>query len=380
MLPVILSAILTAFPSERSGPLGHGVQQLLDTIDVLQQQVDDFQCEFEGTIRYLGKIPENVKVGENGLHESYSGLLIWKRGGGIYSDSLHQEQPGGAITRKTIVDRRSDHKEESYSRPNDARRGVATITDYEYELNMIAFPFHLFSTIHLKHDVAGLGDRVWLGDDTIDGRPLKVVSQSLKGDAQSVDARYWVDLQRGGHVVREEFYDPKGSKTFSGRTLNETLTRGRVEIKIGQFSVSGAEVWMPVSGVNTSFATGDDRNPVSKTPTVVEEARVVDGSMEFNKHPGPEVFTIRYKPGTRISDTLRKLEYEYGAQPIAARPSKAEAEKMLKDQLAQAEKQKSTLVVASTSEGFAWYAWLPWGFAALVVISLAALWIQRRGR
>ena len=38
--------------------------------------------------------------------------------------------------------------------------------------------------------------------------------------------------------------------------------------------------------------------------------------MEFNKRPGPEVFTIKYKPGTPISDNLRKLQYEFGQQKI----------------------------------------------------------------
>jgi hypothetical protein len=102
--------------------------------------------------------------------------------------------------------------------------------------------------------------------------------------------------------------------------------------------------------------------------------------MEFNKRPGPEVFTIKYKPGTPISDNLRKLEYQFGQQQIGLNPTKAEKEKMLNDQLAKAEQQKSALVVASTSEGFAWTSLLPWGFGAAVVISLIAPWIQRRGR
>ena len=67
------------------------------------------------------------------------------------------------------------------------------------------------------------------------------------------------------------------------------------------------------------------------------------------------------------------MEYEFGQQKIGMKPSKAEAEKMLNEELVQAEEQKSELVVASTSEGSAWYARLPWGFAALVVVSLAAL-------
>ena len=57
--------------------------------------------------------------------------------------------------------------------------------------------------------------------------------------------------------------------------------------------------------------------------------------------------------------------------------TRAEAEKTLKEQVAQAERQKAELVTASPSEGFDWTPWLAWGFGVLVVISSIALWIQR---
>lgn len=53
---------------------------------------------------------------------------------------------------------------------------------------------------------------------------------------------------------------------------------------------------------------------------------------------------------------------------------------MLNEQLAKAEEQKSTLVVASNSEDFAWTSVLPYSFGAAVAISFIALWVQRRGR
>jgi hypothetical protein len=138
---------------------------------------------------------------------------------------------------------------------------------------------------------------------------------------------------------------------------------------------------MPVSGQREGFVALEGGKPiVTSEPTSVSEIRVVTGTMEINKHPGPEVFTMKYLPGTPISDSLRKLTYEFGQQTISRAPTKAEAEKMLNEQVAQAEKQKSELVVASVSDGTAWYAWIAGGFAALVVVSTTALWIQRRAR
>jgi hypothetical protein len=105
----------------------------------------------------------------------------------------------------------------------------------------------------------------------------------------------------------------------------------------------------------------------------------VGGTMEFNKHPGREVFTIKYKPGTPVSDNLRKLQYEFGQQKIGTKPTKAEAEAMLKEQLAKAEQQKSELVAAAPSRSFDWWTWLTWAFAAAVLgTSLVAFWVQRR--
>ncbi len=61
---------------------------------------------------------------------------------------------------------------------------------------------------------------------------------------------------------------------------------GRGDVELAPFKVNGVEVRMPVSGEIVSYATGDPKNPVSKTPRVIDTIRVVDGSMEFNKHPG----------------------------------------------------------------------------------------------
>ncbi len=155
----------------------------------------------------------------------------------------------------------------------------------------------------------------------------------------------------------------------------------RRDIELAPFKVGDSEVWMPVAAEQAGYSSERrDEPPITSEPTVLEKVYVVKGTMEFNKHPGREVFTIKYKPGTPISDSLRKMTYEFGQQKISPRPTRAETEEMLKDQLAQAEEQKSRPVVATMSEGFPWSTWLAGGFGALVVISSILLWFQRRGR
>ena len=87
MYPVLFAIILTASLG-LDGPAQSDASQLIDTIESLQELVDDFRCEFEGTIRFKGKSAEGVKLGEDGLHESFSGTFIWKRGGDTCSEIL----------------------------------------------------------------------------------------------------------------------------------------------------------------------------------------------------------------------------------------------------------------------------------------------------
>jgi hypothetical protein len=155
---------------------------------------------------------------------------------------------------------------------------------------------------------------------------------------------------------------------------------GRLGIKLAPFKVGDTEVWMPVSGEDAGYVALVDKKPVvTKEPTSLNTIYVLDGTMEFNKRPGREVFTIKYKPGTPISDNLRKMIYEFGQQKIGSKPTKAEAEKMLNEQVAKAEEQKAELVVASPSQGFDWSSWLAWGFGAILVTASVVFWIQRRG-
>ena len=63
----------------------------------------------------------------------------------------------------------------------------------------------------------------------------------------------------------------------------------------------------------------------------------MNGTLVFNKHPGPETFNIKYKPGTPITDNLRKLEYEFGQQKVGpgSTTSMPEAENMLNEGLSE---------------------------------------------
>ena len=73
----------------------------------------------------------------------------------------------------------------------------------------------------------------------------------------------------------------------------------RLDIKLAPFKVGDAEVWMPVSGESVGYeAMGPNKTPiVTREPTSIKKLHVNGGTMEFNKHPGPEVFFTKYKIG-----------------------------------------------------------------------------------
>ena len=368
MAPMILSIFLSSLVgSDGAGSID--ARLLVDTIESLQQPVDDFRCEFEGNTRRFGQLAECTKVGADGLYGSFSGIFIWKRGGDTYSESLRR-MVDGRIMRENLVVRMQEQLAEEYARLNDAPLGRAVIKNPKeatsWRQGCLGF---IFLIDKIKRDVADQDLEVAVSDDQIEGRPLKVLSVELKGLPGCLILRYWIDLRRNGHVVRQESYQP-------GKVMVS-----RLDIKLARFKVGDAEVWMPVSGDLVGYAAIVDKKPVvTKEPTVRDTIYVVGGTMEFNKHPGREVFAINYKPGTPVSDNLRKLVYEFGRQKIGLKPTKADTERMLNDQIAKAEEQKKELVVAPQSEGFDWTLWLGWAFAAAVVISSGALWMQRRRR
>ena len=330
MFPLVLSTLLTVSLAA-DAPAIDDAKSLIATIESLQQPVEDFRCEFEGKMRFMGKVGESFKVvRDDGLYEEFGGTFIWKRGGDTHSESLHRRVSDGQVTRESLVVRMRQQQAEQYHRLNDAPIGFAVIKNPKEansdQMNCFGSVF-LIDT--LKRIVADVNFAAAVYDDQIDGRPLKVLNLTLTGvpNSSPLIYRFWLDLARNGHVVRKENY-------FPGKVMG-----GRLDIKLAPFKVGDAEVWMPVSGRSIGYlAIGSDKRPfVTKEVTSDITMYVVDGTMEFNKRPGPGAFTIKYKPGTPISDNLRKLTYEFGQQKIDPRPTKADAARMLNEQLAKAE-------------------------------------------
>lgn len=342
---------------------------LLATIDALQQPIQDFQCECEGSLRFMRELASKPDQGDGEVVETFSGFFVRKYGGDTRSDIFRRRF--GQIVRDSLVVRMKDQRVERYIRENNSPLGNSTITTPSKFNNMSAGYYgRIFLVDKMRRELGNTEEfTTSVRDDQLEGRPYKVLEVGLTGVPDSLIYRYLIDLRRTGQVVRYETYAP-------GKVRN-----GYTDIQLASFKIGDTEVWMPVFSKSVGYAAIKDKRPyVTKEPTSLETLYVVSGTMEFNKHPGDDVFTIQYKLGTPISDQLRKVTYEFGQPTTSNKPSKADAEKMLAEEVAKAEAQRKELVVASSYAGGDSWSWLAWGFGALALVSTVTLYVRSRLR
>ncbi len=371
MIATNVLAVLVALQSaDKTSPLG--VRSLIDTIEAIQQPVEDFRCEYEGRIYYKDKTSEMVsKLGPDGLFDEFGGIFIWKRGGDTYSDAMHRQQPDGKIIRESLVVRARENQAEYYQRKNDAPLGYALI-ERPRNVNACrpACLGQIFLIDEIKRLAADTNFEGSVSEEMVDGHQLKVLAFALngiKGVESSLIFRFWIDLQKGGHVVRQESYAP-------GKVVN-----GRLDIKLTSFKIGDVQVWMPTSGESVGYAAEKDGKPVTASePTITQTIYVNGGTMEFNQKPGVAAFKINYKPGTPVSDKLSQLQYEFGQQRVTDRPTKRQAEESLRAQVEEAQRQGKELLASSPARDRDWSSVAVWLFGGFALVASIALWVQRR--
>jgi hypothetical protein len=336
---------------------------LIEAMDSLQPALRDFQCEFEGTFTWLNDdAKKKLGLDATGVERSFGGTFIWQRGGNIYSNALIREEPSGVIKRWDFRIRPTTNEAEDYVRDLDQPLGAARIRRADtLEPQLSASYTKIFPIEDLKRLVRS---KMWdfrVSDETVDGHALKVLTV-LVASTESIFERYWIDLERGGNVVRRESYTDFGKKRM-----------GHSVITLKSFPVDGETVWMPISAVSEGYANSKDGKPMNREILYVNE-----GTFRFNVNPPARTFTTQYDPGTPVTDTIRKLQYQFGQQKWD-NPIKAEAEALLKEQLALAEKQKKELFAQPLeNRRFDWTTALTWIFGIAALICSTLLILQRR--
>ncbi len=189
----------------------------------------------------------------------------------------------------------------------------------------------------------------FLGWESVEGRRcakvqlFEVPERAISKINDKPIMRFWIDLERGGHPLKVEFY--------SGDQL-----RMRTDaIKLKQLPLpSGESVWFPVHAETGSFSYADGQKTIrsASEPLYVETYDVVNGSVVFNQNLKDDYFRLdldRDLPRVgRLADFQQDVRY---VKPVRTDP--AGVKMRLDEQLAEADRQ-AAMLEASAPEREVW--------------------------
>ena len=182
---------------------------------------------------------------------------------------------------------------------------------------------------------------------------------------KTVSEVFWVDLNRGGHVVRHE--RRMQGENVAGLT---TVRLRRFEPRPGKF------VWLPGSGrVESRLSSSKDRKLIyHTTPIWYETYDLLPPNLRIDQGVKDEAFSVRPRTGDRVSDQIRKAQYEFGQymirpKTVTRNPTdtevKPELDRMLADSKVMAKELKAT---SPAQEESGWWTRWPWVVASVALV------------
>ncbi len=336
-------------------------------LESMQPGLLDFQCEVEGTLIFTerGREGSDDSFGPGGLYDTFSSIFLWRRPGDSCVNTYHRFEPDGEMLREQLVVRAATGEAELYIRGNDAPIGATSI---QKSSKVHTDRSGCLGSLYALDIATRLAERseleLTLSEATFEDRPVKLATYSFRELKQPLQ-RLWIDMHRGGQAVRREVY-------AAGEAL-----MARADIELAEYRDGDESYWLPVRGrIEGHNLVIDGRPTFPKEPTTIENLYVVNRSMRLNQQPRDETFQRDYKPGTPISDNVRKSQYRFGQQKPPALMTSTEAQVALLEQVAAAEAQRTELVAAPRSSS--WFTWLMWVFGAATLASGALVILQRR--
>ena len=349
--------------------------ELATKLRAMSALVEDFSCEFEGSLRYTTKNSwDRLHLPDSGLYDEFSGNYTWRNDGAAILDVYHRFAPSNDLQRQTTAAIKGEVTD--YRRSSDAIQGSGTKTAiHGTEFTATASPAILLARDRLLANLGDEGFRVLQQpDEFVDSALCEVYDFVYKRGPNSTlkDApgeRFWVDMRRDGHVLKHESYNENSSHVAS-RLSGVRLMR----VPIG----NNQDAWFPSTGVGQGFMDLDAAKKLvcRDSATTVESIDVMVGTIRVNQHPDDSTFAVDSKLGTPITDRLRSSQYEFGQQRTRV-TTRAAAEAQVQELLSQADAQKKDLEAASyTRSGPDLLAWSPWAIAAVACITLIVFMIR----
>ncbi|CAN5642719.1 hypothetical protein BH23PLA1_BH23PLA1_31160 [soil metagenome] len=357
--------------------------QLAQLIEGARADVGNISFYFEGTYTVPGERErQSLRLGPDGVKFSYSGTYSRRADGATRVESYlfnHRTETASHY----LVANRDDALTVS-AKKDDAERASVTIQKPGGEDFKRIGSIGQVLLADVVIDYARSTYRYeFEGFKKLDGHDCVVVRFSLTRDdslprEQGISDVYWIDLQRGGHVLRHERY------------LGTNVGGATTNIKLASFrSPDGATVWLPVSGQVEGRISRDPGPPPKRIytnhPIYIEAYQVVPSSVRINQGLQDEDFTVRPRTGDIVSDHLKKAQYEFGQYVIRSKEPKprpltdAEIESKLEMMLSDAEVMAGELKATSVQRrGTTWLQRTPWIVGGLAAAAVGVVLIRRQ--
>lgn len=372
---VICIMILAMATTQDSGP-GLDRDELIQALEGLHAGIRDFELVCEGSITAVA--PDMTAQARAKRDRAFQANYAYRSvDGAAYLDLMQKPFDSGRPFFRTTqsllsgkvseIQRQSDEK--GRSGPIGERRGGPAA--FRFPCSPERFIF--LSKWRGLRDIAAYLEYQCEGWDNIDGNPVlrvSIVFNPKRTTAEKSWSRYWIDLNRGGHVLKEEFYSGSG------------LLWRVYGIRLARFPLAaGKEAWFPVAAEMDSFGTG---NGVQKTPVMHESYRVVQGSLVFNRGLTDERFSVNWNGRKAETPAFTKMARENATKPRPPSPTlrtdPVSVQQYQEEKLAEADRQSRQLDASPPSRrGWSWNDTLPW-FVAVSGVSIisVALLLRRR--
>jgi hypothetical protein len=379
--------LLLAVFSTHSGPELNG-RQFMALLEAAHSEIEDFEIVCEGDVRRHQGWSERGKPGGAAVDQfSFQARYVYRSDGVGLMDYYQKPLDDPALwiheVHTLIGGRLTTLVESPESKKGRLRPSVTKGAPGSLGLGGSPERFIFLSYWRgLKYSVSSVGFECE-GWEEIDGAPVLRVTinhtPEVTGDSRYW-SRYWINMERGGHVVKCDSY--LGSRL---RTRVHSVVISPVS------TAKGKQVWLPTHGEFDSFVQGERVNnkvrlTYTEAPVYRETYKVVPTSILLNRGVKDEAFSSVWK-GTRTVPEALTASKEFSE---AARKSKAaplapirgeaiEPQEFLERQLAEADRQAKQLDASPAGRG----GWAPstliqGGLALLGVGVLIAAFITKR--
>jgi hypothetical protein len=338
MILTLVLSVMAAQPSHTD----LGGEEFMSILKGLHSDILGFELVCEGEIRWADTADDLKKTQPEGHECRFQGSYAYRQKDGAAYLDMYSKPLGsdGTLLRGTYA--QVNGKSSAIRRAIDQVRQPEVIRESRGGPGSFTFAcsperfIYLYFWRMLGYSTSAIeySDEGW---EKIDGSmTLRVkIDCTPNGDAaRKLWFRFWVDMSRGGHVLRAECYQQ--GTVLRSLVHNVKLARMRLN--------SEKQIWFPIYAEHDSFLWGMGHRT---KPVLHETYGVVQSSLVFNRALTDDRFTVKWKGPQAESTALKKSSLAFVSTskmvPPQLRTDPASVEEYQKLKLAEADRQAKQL-------------------------------------